>query len=82
MRAQESFTIRLGSFVAVLEEHRRRGHEALWRYVINHQETGEEIYDGWAGDPVEAQETAKLHLSYLCDTVEGRPEALPSRRTT
>ena len=79
MRTQ-NFTIRLGSFVAVLEEHRRRGHEALWRYVINHQDTGEEIYDGWAGDPVEAQKTAKLHLTYLCKEEIG-PEGLPSRPT-
>ena len=72
MLVQESFPIRLGNFVATVEEHRRRGHEAIWRYVINDEGTGEQIYDGWAGDPFEAQQSAKLHLAYLCEAEEMR----------
>ncbi len=35
-----------------------------YRYVIC-SDMGQELFDGWAGDPEEASETIKAHLRFL-----------------
>ena len=67
MRVREGSIVRHGKFVALIEEHALSRFPKVWRYAILHEETGEELYDGWAGDLHEAEESASRHLAYLCD---------------
>jgi hypothetical protein len=67
MERQGASFICRGNFVAILEEHRRCNSSTLWRYVLRYSSSGETIYDGWAGDLREAQDSAEKHLAYLCN---------------
>jgi len=62
-----------GHFMAMLEQHWNDGAQSIWRYVISDEDTGEEVYDGWAADLEEAAETAEKHLEYL-SPAEHRPK--------
>jgi hypothetical protein len=65
MQAREGSVIRRGNLMAVLAEYTQSDSGSLWRYVIKREDTGEELVDGWAGDPEEAEESAERHLGYL-----------------
>ena len=67
MERQPPSFIRRGNFVAIVEEHRRGDRSTLWRYVLRYLQSGETIYDGWAGDLQEARDSAEKHLAYLCN---------------
>ena len=67
MRVREASIARQGRFVASIEEHALSGLGRVWRYVIRRQSTGDELYDGWAGDLHEAVESVDQHLAYLSE---------------
>ena len=65
MRTSECVVCRQAGLVALVEQPQSAGRHALWRYIIECEETGEEVCDGWAGDAEEAQQSAEEYLAYL-----------------
>jgi len=66
MRTRECVVCRQAGLIAVIEKVPSGG-DSLWRYIIEREDNGEELCDGWAADAEEAQQSVQQHLAYMLD---------------
>jgi hypothetical protein len=66
MRIRECVVCRQAGLVGLVA-HSGPSPDSIWRYIIEREDNGEELCDGWAADAEEAQQSVEQHLAYMLD---------------